>query len=125
MASPTKETQKAAYSIADSGKNNIGTDKSKTSARLFFLDAGGGRVFSANPNGSDLKTIISEGRKFPDGLVVDTAAGHIYWTNMGNPVVNDGSIERADFDGSNATNIICPGGTFTPKQLQAPHRASV
>ena len=37
---------------------------------------------------------------------------------MGNPVVNDGSIERADFDGSNATNIIRPGGTFTPKQLQ-------
>jgi len=118
MASPTKETQKAAYSIADSGKNNIGTDKSKMSGRLFFLDAGGGRVFSANPDGSDLKTIINEGRKFPDGLVVDTAAGHIYWTNMGNPVVNDGSIERADFDGSNATNIIRPGGTFTPKQLQ-------
>ena len=81
MASPTKETQKAAYSIADSGKNNIGTDKSKMSGRLFFLDAGGGRVFSANPDGSDLKTIINEGRKFPDGLVVDTAAGHIYWTN--------------------------------------------
>ena len=36
MASPTKETQKAAYSIADSGENNTGTDKSKTSGRLFF-----------------------------------------------------------------------------------------
>jgi hypothetical protein len=118
MASPTKEIQKAAYSIAGSGKNNTGTDKSKTSARLFFLDAGGGRVFSANPNGSDLKTIISEGRKFPDRLVVDTAAGHIYWTDMSNPVVKDGSIERADFDGGNTTNIIRPGGTFTPKQLQ-------
>ena len=81
MASPTKEIQKAAYSIADPGKNNTGTDKSKTSRRLFFLDAGGGRVFSANPDGSDLKVTISEGRKFPDGLVVDTAAGHIFWTN--------------------------------------------
>ena len=93
--------------------------KSTTSTRLFFLDAGGGRVFSANPDGSDLKTIIDEGRKFPDGIVVDIAAGHIYWTNMGNsPVVNDGSIERADFDGRNITSIIGPGGTFTPKQLQ-------
>src|SRR5215469_234491 len=118
MASPTKEIQKAAYSIADPGKNNTGTDKSKTSGRLFFLDAGGGRVFSANPDGSDLKVIISEGRKFPDGLVVDTTAGHIYWTNMGNPVADDGSIERADFDGTNTTNITRPGGTFTPKQLQ-------
>ena len=95
-----------------------GAEKSTTSARLFFLDAGGGRVFSANADGSDLKTIINEGRKFPDGLVVDIAAGHIYWTNMGNPVVNDGSVERADFDGSNITSIIRPGGTFTPKQLQ-------
>ena len=93
--------------------------KSTTSARIFFLDAGGGRVSSANADGSDLKTIISEGRKFPDGIVVDIAAGHIYWTNMGNsPVVNDGSIERADFDGRNITSIIGPGGTFTPKQLQ-------
>jgi len=98
---------------------NAGADKSTRSGRLFFLDAGGGRIFSANHDGSDLKTIINEGRKFPDGLVVDVAAGHIYWTNMGNnPVVNDGSIERADFDGSNITNIIRPGGTFTPKQLQ-------
>jgi len=93
--------------------------KSTTSARLFFLDAGGGRVFSANADGSDLKTIVNEGRKFPDGIVVDIAAGHIYWTNMGNsPVVNDGSVERADFDGRNITSIIRPGVTFTPKQLQ-------
>jgi len=98
---------------------NARAAKTTSSGRLFFLDAGGGRVFSANHDGSDLKTIINEGRKFPDGLVVDIAAGHIYWTNMGNnPVVNDGSIERADFDGSNITNIIRPGGTFTPKQLQ-------
>ena len=97
---------------------NAGADKSTRSGRLFFLDAGGGRVFSANADGSDLKTIINEGRKFPDGIVVDIAAGHIYWTNMGNPVVNDGSIERADFDGRNITSIIRPGGTFTPKQLQ-------
>jgi len=95
-----------------------GANKSTPSARLFFLDAGGGRVFSANADGSDLRTIINEGRKFPDGIVVDIAAGHIYWTNMGNPVVNDGAIERSDLDGSNITSIVRPGGTFTPKQLQ-------
>src|SRR5215831_1706137 len=97
---------------------NTSADKPTTSGRLFFLNLAAGRVLSANPDGSDLKTIINEGRKFPDGLVVDIAAGHIYWTNMGNPVVNDGSVERADFDGSNITSIIRPGGTFTPKQLQ-------
>jgi DNA-binding beta-propeller fold protein YncE len=89
-----------------------------SSGRLFFLDLGGGRVLSANPDGSDLKTIVTEGRKLPDGLVVDTTAGHIYWTNMGSFKANDGSILRSDLDGRNMTTIVPPGGTFTPKQLQ-------
>ncbi len=87
-------------------------------ARIFFLDLGAGRVLSANPDGSDLKTLVSEGRKLPDGLAVDVAAGHLYWTNMGNPKANDGSIFRSDLDGRNMTTIIAPGDTFTPKQLQ-------
>jgi DNA-binding beta-propeller fold protein YncE len=91
---------------------------SPTTGRLFFLDLSAGRVLTASPDGSDLKTIVSEGRRLPDGIVVDTAAGHLYWTNMGNPKANDGSIERADLDGTNLTNIVPPGGTFTPKQLQ-------
>jgi DNA-binding beta-propeller fold protein YncE len=94
----------------------------KTSGRLFFLDLGGGRVMSVNPDGSDLKTIVSEGRKLPDGLAVDAVAGHIYWTNMGNPSANDGSIVRSDLDGSNITAIVPVGGTFTPKQLQLDSR---
>src|SRR6267142_3097116 len=89
-----------------------------TTGRLFFLDLSAGRVLTANPDGSDLKVIVSEGRRLPDGIVVDTAAGHLYWTNMGNPTANDGSIERADFDGKNVIHIVSPGGTFTPKQLQ-------
>jgi DNA-binding beta-propeller fold protein YncE len=86
--------------------------------RIFFLDLGGGRVLTANPDGSDLKSIVVEGRKFPDGLVVDIAEGHLYWTNMGNFNENDGSILRSDLDGRNVATIVPPGGTFTPKQLQ-------
>ncbi len=88
------------------------------SGRLFILDLSDGRVLSAKPDGSDVKTIVSEGRRLPDGIVVDAEAGHIYWTNMGNPKSNDGSIERSDIDGKNLTTIVPPGGTFTPKQLQ-------
>jgi DNA-binding beta-propeller fold protein YncE len=87
-------------------------------ARIFFLDLGAGRVLSANTDGSDLKTLVSEGRKLPDGLAVDVAAGHLYWTNMGNPKANDGTIFRSDLDGRNLTTIVAPGGTFTPKQVQ-------
>jgi DNA-binding beta-propeller fold protein YncE len=90
----------------------------KTVGRLYFLDLAAGRVLTSNPDGSDLKTIVTEGRRLPDGIVVDVAGGHIYWTNMGNPKANDGTIDRADLDGTNVTNIVPPGATWTPKQLQ-------
>src|SRR5580698_4025182 len=102
---------------------NAGTKNSTTAARLFFLDLSGGRILSANPDGSDLKTIIDEGRKLPDGLAVDVAAGHIYWSNMGDPNMNDGSIMRSDLNGKNMIAIVPPGGTFTPKQLQLEKRS--
>ncbi len=86
--------------------------------RIFFLDLGAGRILSANPDGSDLKTILEEGRKLPDGLAIDAINRHLYWTNMGNPSANDGSILRSDLDGSNITVLVPPGATFTPKQLQ-------
>jgi sugar lactone lactonase YvrE len=87
-------------------------------ARLFVLDLGGGRVMSCNPDGSDLKTILTEPRKLPDGIVVDVEAGHLYWTNMGSVGANNGSLFRADLDGKNLTNIVPEGHTHTPKQLQ-------
>jgi DNA-binding beta-propeller fold protein YncE len=87
-------------------------------ARLFFLEvSGGGRVLAVNPDGSD-RRVIATNCAMPDGIAADVEHGHIYWTNMGNPPVNDGSIERADLDGSNRVTIVPPGGTFTPKQLQ-------
>jgi DNA-binding beta-propeller fold protein YncE len=82
------------------------------------LDTAGDRILSSNPDGSDLKTILTEGRRLPDGVVVDVEAGHLYWTNMGDVKINEGSIERADIDGENVTNIVPKGDTFTPKQLQ-------
>jgi hypothetical protein len=87
-----------------------------TVGRLFVLDLSGGRVFSLNTDGSNQKVIVTECRH-PDGIVVDVGTKHIYWTNMGVPNLNDGSIERADLDGLNRKTIISEGGTFTPKQL--------
>src|SRR5262249_47995584 len=84
--------------------------------RLFVLELNGDRIHSMNPDGSDRKTLVTNGR-FPDGIAVDVEAGHIYWTNMGVPHLEDGSIERADLDGSNRKVIIPQGATYTPKQL--------
>jgi hypothetical protein len=86
------------------------------SGRLFLLELSGDRIHSMNTDGSDRKTIVTDCR-FPDGIAVDVEAGHIYWTNMGVPNLNDGSIERADTDGKNRKVIVPEGGTFTPKQI--------
>ena len=91
------------------------------SSRLFILDLAEGRVFSVKPDGSD-KKIIATGGHLPDGIAVDVEAGHLYWTNMGIPSRNDGSIERCDLDGRNRTTIVPEGATFTPKQLQLDKR---
>jgi len=110
---------KALTSKPDAKSSKAGKPASQTTiARLFFLDLASGRVTSCNPDGSDLKT-ISEAGKLPDGIVVDSEAGHIYWTNMGSSVsANDGSIYRADLDGKALTTIVPEGRTHTPKQLQ-------
>jgi hypothetical protein len=91
------------------------------SSRLFILDLAEGRVFSVKPDGSD-KKILATGGHMPDGIAVDVEAGHLYWTNMGVPSRNDGSIERCDLDGRNRTTIVPEGATFTPKQLQLDKR---
>jgi hypothetical protein len=94
---------------AASGRNG-------TRARLFVLELSGGRIHSMNPDGSDREVIIT-GCHLPDGIAVDAKAGHIYWTNMGVPDRDDGSIERANLDGSDRKFIVPQGVTFTPKQI--------
>jgi hypothetical protein len=94
----------------------------KNSGRVYFIDASGGRLLSVNPDGSDLKVLVTGRHRIPDGIVVDKEAGHIYWTEMGIPNKEDGSIERANIDGSNHITIIPNGKTFTPKQLQLDKR---
>jgi hypothetical protein len=89
----------------------------KTSGLLFILDLSGGRILTVNSDGSDRKVILNDLAHAPDGIVVDVEHGHIFWTNMSIPNLNQGSIERADLDGENRKTIVPEGGTFTPKQL--------
>jgi DNA-binding beta-propeller fold protein YncE len=84
--------------------------------RLFVLELNVVRIHSMNTDGSGRKTIVSE-CYLPDGIVVDVEAGHIYWTNMGIPNLDDGSIERADLDGKNRKIIVAQGHSHTPKQI--------
>src|SRR5438132_2987294 len=92
-------------------------------ARLFVLDASAGRILSMKTDGSNGRVIVT-GCRMPDGIAVDAEAGHIYWTNMGVPDLNDGSIERAGINGENREVIVPEGGTFTPKQIHLDKRNS-
>jgi hypothetical protein len=124
MAETTRHVSEEIRYMSAIASTPIDAEKSAPrSCRLFFLNLSGGRILSANPDGSDLKTIVDEDRKLPDGLALDVAAGHIYWTNMGDPERNDGSIIRSDLNGRNMIAIVPPGGTFTPKQLQMEKRS--
>jgi hypothetical protein len=90
--------------------------KPTRTGRLFVLELSGDRIHSMNPDGSNRRTIVTDCH-LPDGIVVDADAGHIYWTNMGIPNLDDGSIERADLDGGNRRVIVPQGVTHTPKQI--------
>jgi hypothetical protein len=85
--------------------------------RLFVLELSGGRIFSTGTDGRDKQVLVTDCR-FPHGIAVDVAHGHICWTNMGDPKVDDGSIERVDLDGDLRSTIVPKGGTYTPKQMQ-------
>ena len=97
-------------------KSNRAVDTDSTVSRLFVLELNAGRIHSMNTDGSEREVIVTDCH-LPDGIVVDVDAGHIYWTNMGVPNLNDGSIERADIDGKNRKTIIAKGKTHTPKQI--------
>jgi DNA-binding beta-propeller fold protein YncE len=93
-----------------------------TIPRLFVLEINAGKIHVMNTDGSDRETIVT-GCHLPDGIVVDVEAGHIYWTNMGVPSLNDGSVERADLNGKNRKVIVPVGDTHTPKQIILDKRA--
>ncbi|HEX4712040.1 hypothetical protein [Phenylobacterium sp.] len=87
-----------------------------TTPRLFVLNVSAGAVLSMTPDGKDQQVIASHCH-IPDGVAVDADAGRVYWTNMGVPSADDGTIERAGLDGSNRVTIVPQGVTHTPKQI--------
>jgi hypothetical protein len=111
MSEAVKKNNRSAEAVKPNNRS-----ASAVTPRLFVLEINADRIHSMNTDGSDRKTIVT-GCHLPDGIVVDAEAGHIYWTNMGIPNLNDGSVERADLDGKNRKTIVAQGDTHTPKQI--------
>lgn len=75
-----------------------------------------GRVCIGFPDGRPMQTVI-KGLTAPDGIEVDVESNRMYWTNMGVPAKNDGTIESAALDGSDVKSLLPKGAVNTPKQI--------
>ncbi len=96
----------------------LGIGQATTKPMIFWLD-NMGSVYASNSDGSNRKILASgnaQGLIGCDGIAVDTAAGKVYWSNMG--VGATGSIQRANLDGSQLEYVVKPGETHTPKQIK-------
>jgi len=84
---------------------------------IFYLDVSG-KVMKAEAENPEPQTLVASAGQGPDGIAVDLAAGHIFWTGMGDPAADDGFVKRSNLDGSNVVTLVPAGGTYTPKQMR-------
>jgi hypothetical protein len=94
-----------------------GGSTSSAARRVFYLDVQGS-VLAFDEDKPTPRTLVSSAGKGPDGIAVDVVAGHLFWTTMGVPADDDGSLRRSELDGSQVTTIVATGMTYTPKQLK-------
>jgi len=99
------------------GSTGTGGTTTGGTPTIFYLDVGG-KVMTAAAENPMPRTLVPMAGQGPDGIAVDIAGGHIFWTDMGNPADNDGTVMRSNLDGSNVTTLVPKAGTYTPKQLR-------
>lgn len=118
----------AGYTIkkgAASQHNNL------TAPTLYVLDVGAGenvtsnffssgKIYTASANGENVRK-LADNLPVPDGIGVSLSQGRMFWSNMGIPSANDGTIESAKLDGSDRKVIAPAGVAHTPKQLTIDH----
>lgn len=95
------------------------------SDRLIVLSLGPkSRVLSIATDGSDPRVLVDDLDSKPDGVTIDPANKHLFYTFMGVTRTgegdfweNEGYIERCDYDGGNR-QVVVPFGSFvTGKQI--------
>jgi hypothetical protein len=106
---------------ATGGNGGAGTmgagGTSSPTPTIFYLDVSG-KVMTAAAENPSPRTLVASAGQGPDGIAIDLASGHIFWTGMGDPAADDGFVKRSNLDGSNVVTLVPAGGTFTPKQMR-------
>ncbi|MEI9937560.1 MAG: 3-hydroxyacyl-CoA dehydrogenase [Pseudomonadota bacterium] len=116
-AAPGGASNSSAGSTNDPASAGASGSASSGVRRIFYLDVSG-NVRAFDEDKPTPRTLVSSAGQGPDGIAVDVAGGHLFWTTMGVPADNDGSLRRSELDGSKVTSIVPTGGSYTPKQLK-------
>lgn len=75
-----------------------------------------GSILEYSITGQIRRTLVVN-QALPDGLAVDTSGGLVFWTNMGIPGKQDGTVLSLNLDTAEVKPIVAPGAINTPKQL--------
>ncbi|KAJ6443546.1 alpha methylacyl- racemase protein [Purpureocillium lavendulum] len=78
-----------------------------------------GEVLRLPARGGPLTSILKNPKfvSLPDGVVYSRKRRRLYYTNMGVPRLNDGTICSVALDGSDPQTVVNSGQIHTPKQL--------
>lgn len=81
-------------------------------SKIFWIDNGGGKIQSANLNGSNVADVLT-GLNLPERVAIDTAGDpmKLYFTETGGT-----RVARCNFDGSNLEDIVT--GIDNPEDLE-------
>ena len=69
--------------------------------KMYWTDAGAGRIQRANLDGSNVEDLVTSGIGEPQGIAVDAVGGKMYWADAQN-----GRIQRASLDGSHVETLV-------------------
>lgn len=75
-----------------------------------------GSVLEISPDGKSQKVLVAN-QSLPDGISLDPHSDRLFWTNMGIPGKNDGSVLAFDRKTGILKTIVPEGTINTPKQL--------
>ena len=75
-----------------------------------------GRILEVSLDGKNVRTLL-ENEALPDGIDAHKQSGRIFWTTMGIPSKNDGTVRSANLDGTDVKTIVPAENIHTPKQL--------
>ncbi|PLN78666.1 hypothetical protein BDW42DRAFT_187214 [Aspergillus taichungensis] len=101
------------------------TNDGAKGANLLVLDIGlsnkqpsltAGEILEVSPAGR-VQQVLAKGQALPDGIAVDPNSGRMFWTTMGIPGKEDGTVLSANLDGTDTQTIVPPGAINTPKQM--------